>query len=124
VAKWDKQFELRDDVMKALEIARADKLIGKSLDAKVTIYAENAEIYDTLKAFEDELATVYITSGAKVVNEKAPEGAFADTESGIAILVEQADGHKCDRCWAYSNDGETTEDGGFICSKCKAVIEG
>ena len=121
---WDKQFELRDDVMKALEIARADKLIGKSLDAKVTIYVENTETYELLKKFEDELATVYIVSGVKLVNGKAEGNAFAETESGIAVLVEQADGHKCDRCWAYSTEGEETEDGGFICAKCKAVIEG
>ena len=123
-AKWDKQFELRDDVMKALEIARADKLIGKSLDAKLTIYAENADTYALLREFEDELATVYIASGVSIVNGKADEKAFAETESGIAILVEQADGHKCDRCWAYSTEGEETEDGGFICLRCKAVIEG
>ncbi|MBQ7292536.1 MAG: class I tRNA ligase family protein, partial [Clostridia bacterium] len=123
-AKWDKQFELRDDVMKALELARAEKLIGKSLDAKLTIYAEDAEVYNTLKAFEDELATIYIASGVKVVNGKSEGKAFKDTESGIEVLVEQADGHKCDRCWAYSTEGEETEDGGFICAKCKAVIEG
>ena len=120
---WDKQFELRDDIMKALEIARAEKLIGKSLDAKVTIYVENAETYELLKKFEDELATVYIVSGVKLVNGKAEGNAFAETESGIAVLVEQADGHKCDRCWAYSTEGDETEDGGFICAKCKAVIE-
>ena len=110
--------------MKALELARADKLIGKSLDANLTIYAENAETYALLKEFEDELATVYITSGVKLVNGKADEKAFSETDSGIAVLVEQADGHKCDRCWAYSTEGEATEDGGFICAKCKAVIEG
>ena len=124
VSKWDKQFELRDDVMKALEIARADKLIGKSLDAKITIFAENAEIYETLNSFGDELKAVYIVSGTKLVNKKSDGGAFADTESGIEILVEPADGHKCDRCWAYSTEGEETEDGGFICAKCKAVIGG
>ena len=123
VAKWDKQFELRDDVMKALEIARADKLIGKSLDAKITIFAENAEIYEILNSFGDELKAVYIVSGIKLVNKKSDGKAFADTESGIEILVEPADGHKCDRCWAYSTEGDVTEDGGFICAKCKAVIE-
>ena len=85
---------------------------------------ENEEIYNVLKEFEDELATVYIVSGVKLVNAKAEAGAFAETESGIAVLVEQADGHKCDRCWAYSTEGEETEDGGFICARCKAAIEG
>ena len=122
--RWDKQFALRDDVMKALEVARASKLIGKSLDAKVTIYTENKDAYDLLCSFGDELATVYIVSGVKIVLDKAPEGAFTETVSGIGVLVEGADGHKCDRCWAYATEGETTEDGGFLCAKCKAIIEG
>ncbi len=121
-AKWDKQFALRDDVMKALEEARAAKLIGKSLDAKVTVYTEDSEIYELLTSFGNELATIYIVSGAKVLREKAPEGAFTETASGIGVLVEQADGHKCDRCWSYSTEGEMTEEG-FICAKCKAIIE-
>ena len=122
--RWDKQFALRDDVMKALELARAAKLIGKSLDAKVTVYTEDKAVYDLLCSFGDELAAVYIVSGVKVVLDKAPEGAFTETASGIGVLVEGADGHKCDRCWAYATEGETTEDGGFICAKCKAIIEG
>ena len=122
--RWDKQFALRDDVMKALEVARAAKLIGKSLDAKVTIYTEDKGVYDLLCSFGGELATVYIVSGVKVVLDKAPEGAFTETASGIGVLVEGADGHKCDRCWAYATEGDVTEDGGFLCAKCKAIIEG
>ncbi len=122
-ARWDKQFALRDDVMKALEEARAAKKIGKSLDAKVTVYTEDKEVYDLLASFGNELATIYIVSGAKVLMEKAPEGVFSETASGISVLVENADGHKCDRCWGYSTEGEMSEDG-FLCSKCKAIIEG
>ena len=121
MSKWDKQFELRDDVMKTLEIARADKLIGKSLDAKVTLYTEDKETYELLDSFKDELATVFITSAASLVNGPAPEGAFCDNGSTISVVVETAPGHKCDRCWMYSCDGEMTEDG-FICSRCREII--
>ena len=123
-ARWDRQFALRDDVMKALEVARAAKLIGKSLDAKVTVYTEDKDAAALLESFGADLATVYIVSDAKVVVGKAPEGAFTETVSGIGVLVELADGDKCDRCWAHSTEGEHTEDGGFICAKCKAIIEG
>ena len=123
-ARWDRQFALRDDVMKALEVARAAKLIGKSLDAKVTVYTEDKDAAALLESFGTDLATVYIVSDAKVVVGKAPEGAFTETASGIEVLVELADGEKCDRCWAHSTEGEHTEDGGFICAKCKAIIEG
>ena len=120
--RWNKLFTLRDDVMKALELARTSKLIGKSLDAKVTIYANNDEHQELLDSFKDDLATVFIVSGATVEAGNAPEGAFTETESGIAVLVDKADGHKCDRCWSYSTEGVHSEDG-FICERCRKIIE-
>ena len=121
--RWNKLFTLRDDVMKALELARASKLIGKSLDAKVTIYVNNDEHKALLQSFADDLATVFIVSGASVVDGNAVEGAYTETESGIAVLVEKADGHKCDRCWTYSTEGVHDEDG-FICERCRKILEG
>ena len=119
---WNKLFTLRDDVMKALELARASKLIGKSLDAKVTIYTTNEEHKALLDSFANDLATVFIVSQANVVAGEGVEGAFAETESGIAVLVEKADGHKCDRCWTYSTEGVHDEDG-FICERCRKILE-
>ena len=120
--KWNRLFELRDDVMKALEIARADKLIGKSLDAKVTIYADD-DIYALLDSFKSELATVYIVSDVELVKGAPAEGAFTETASGIGVLVSVAEGEKCDRCWMHSKEGEKTEDG-FVCARCLAIING
>ena len=119
---WNKLFALRDDVMKALELARASKLIGKSLDAKLTIYTSNEEHKALLDSFADELATVFIVSQAYVSTENAPEGAFCETESGIAVLVDKADGYKCDRCWTYSTEGVHDEEG-FICERCRKILE-
>ena len=121
-AKWDKLFEYRDDVMKALELARAEKMIGKSLDAKVTVYTKDADAYAALSAFADKLAETYITSAAYVVNGDAPEGAFTETQTGIAVKVEPADGQKCDRCWSYSTEGVTDEEGGFLCERCRKIL--
>ena len=121
-AKWQKMLEYRDDVMKALELARADKMIGKSLDAKVTVYTADSAIYDDLFEFADELATVYITSGASVVKGEAPAGAFTETQSGIAVVVANADGCKCGRCWSYSTEGVDDGEGGFLCERCKKII--
>ena len=74
--RYNKLFDLRDDVTRALEIARADKLIGKSLDAKVVIYTENKDIYQTLSAFGSELSTIFIVSQTEVVNSAIPTGVF------------------------------------------------
>ena len=121
--KWEQLFDLRDDIMKALELARAEKRIGKSLDAKITVYTSDQEILKLLGEFtEAELATVFITSGAHVVNGESPEGAFKpDDGKQIGVIVEPADGEKCDRCWCYSTHGEKTEDG-FICERCKKIL--
>ena len=126
-AKLDELFVLRDDVMKALEIARANKMIGKSLDAKVTVYTEDEAQFATLNSFASDLSTMFITSQATAVKGTAPEGAFTETVSGIAALVETADGEKCDRCWMYTTapiyDGEG-EERGCLCSRCHKVVFG
>ena len=125
---WNDLFDLRDDVMKALEIARADKMIGKSLDAKVTVYTTDEAQYDLLNSFADQLALIFITSQATVVKGDAPEGAFAETDSGLAVLVETADGDKCDRCWMYVTEAipvdEGTEDATCLCKRCHKVVFG
>ena len=121
--KWNKLFELRDDVMKALEIARADKLIGKSLDAKVAVYTNDSDIYGLLDSFKSELPAVYIVSAAEIVLGDAPADAFAETDSGIAVKVSVADGERCDRCWMHST--ECVSDGeGYLCPRCRAIVEG
>ncbi len=120
--RWEELFTLRDDVMKALEIARAEKKIGKSLDAKVTVFTADENVLALLAKFsEEELKTVFITSGAHVVNAAAPDGAYVPEEGKIAVLVENADGQRCDRCWCYSTEGEATEEG-FICERCKNIL--
>ncbi len=119
---WNKLFELRDDVMKALELARASKTIGKSLDAKVAVYSDSDEHKALLESFADDLATVFIVSQVILCDGAAPEGAFTETESGIAVLVEKADGCKCDRCWTYSTKG-VSDGEGFICERCRKILE-
>ena len=118
--RWDRLFEMRDDVMKALELARNEKLVGKSLEAKVTLYTEDEEEYRLLEGFGKELDLVFIVSGVKLVKGKAPAGAH--TEGTVGVLVELADGCKCDRCWTWSTEGVHTEDGGFLCERCRKIM--
>ena len=82
----------------------------------------NDEHKALLDSFKDDLATVFIVSGAHVSTENVPEGAFCETESGISVLVEKADGHKCDRCWSYSTEGVTDDEGGFLCERCRKLL--
>ena len=123
-AKWNALLAVRDDVMKALEVARAEKLVGKSLDASITIYGDKDN--DAIKLFEefaDELKTVFIVSKATVCEGEAPEGAFTDTESGIAVSVSASTGTKCDRCWYFTDDIKTDSEGQHLCPRCSAIIK-
>ena len=120
--RWDRLFEMRDDVMKALELARAEKLVGKSLEAKITLYSEDDELLNFLSSFGKELETVFIVSGVSAVRGTAPEGAHTEGTFPIGVLVETADGCKCDRCWSFSTVGKHTEDGGFLCERCRKIL--
>jgi len=124
--RWEGLLAVRDDVMKALEVARAEKLIGKSLDACIDIYADaDNEAMKTFEAFSDDLKTVFIVSKVNLhVGETAPEKAFAETESGIKVAVSEAVGHKCDRCWFVSEDAEDIGEGQHLCPRCAAVTGG
>jgi isoleucyl-tRNA synthetase len=118
---YDRLFDVRDSVMKALELARAEKLIGKSLEAKVEIYTEDDATYELLSSFGEELKVMFIVSDVKLAHTAAPEGIFSDEESKIAVSVCVADGKMCDRCWMHSELGVETEDG-FICERCASVL--
>ncbi len=108
--RWNKLFDFRTEVMKALEVARADKLIGKSLDAKVAITTSSSETYDLLCSFASELETVFIVSQVEI--------AKGDSDK---IEVSAANGKKCDRCWKFAIEGDSCEDG-FLCARCSKII--
>ena len=113
--KWDKLIAVRNDVNKALEPARNEKIIGKSLDAEVVVYADG-EIYDLLKGMEAELAEIFITSKAQVKPADAAENA-ADGDV-CKVSVKASEHPKCDRCWVHSETVGTIPGYDGICADC------
>ena len=114
-AKYEELFRLRDQVLSALEVARASKLIGKSLEAEVEITCDG-ETYEFLSSFsEDALSDVFIVSGTSLVKGAAAEGAE------LSVKVAEAKGEKCARCWKHS-EGAIEVDGEHICPRCKAIL--
>jgi isoleucyl-tRNA synthetase len=97
-ARWETIRNVRRVVTGALELERAAKNIGSSLEASPLVYVSDKNIFNTL--FDVDLAEVCITSNAMATNEDAPDGAFtlADVPS-VAVVVEKAVGTKCARSW-------------------------
>ncbi len=121
--KYDGLFDYRDDVMKALELARAAKVIGKSLEAKVTVYgAPDNPAMRFFEAHREVLEESFLVSGVELSHADAPDGAFRETESGVAVLVSVAEGEKCVRCWAYRNDCAPDADGQMLCARCRKAV--
>lgn len=121
--KWNKIMDLKADVSKVLEVSRAKKEIGHSLNAKVTLYAQDAN-YDFLKSVESELQTVFIVSGIEVVKGEAPENATAgESYPKVGIQVSASEGYKCERCWTYSETVGSSEQHPTLCSRCQEAIK-
>jgi len=97
-AKWEIIRNVRRAVTGALELERAAKRIGSSLEASPLVYVTDKKIFETL--FDVDLAEVFITSNAMVTNEDPPPGAFRLNDvPGVAVVVEKAVGTKCARSW-------------------------
>ena len=122
-AKYDALFDLRDSVMKALEIARAEKAIGKSLEAAVAIYtAEGSDASKLFAEFSAILPEIFIVSKVTLANGNAPENAYTDEETGISVAVSVAEGEKCVRCWMQKDDCTPDEDGQHLCERCRKAV--
>lgn len=113
--KWDKIIAVRNDVNKALEPARNEKIIGKSLDAEVTVYADG-EIYDLLSGMKAELADIFITSKAEVC--PLCDGADAQDGDVCKVAVRASEHPKCGRCWVHSETVGTIQGFEGICADC------
>ncbi|MES2195596.1 MAG: isoleucine--tRNA ligase [Pseudomonadota bacterium] len=102
-AKWEIIRNVRRVVTGALELERAAKTIGSSLEASPLVYVSDQTIFNTL--FDIDLAEVFITSNAMATNDDAPATAFRLNEvPGVAVVVEKAVGTKCARSWKISTD--------------------
>ncbi|MGK3150569.1 isoleucine--tRNA ligase [Staphylococcus shinii] len=119
VDRWNTFMKLRDDVNRALEVARNEKVIGKSLEAKVVIGSnDNFDATSFLQQFAD-LQQLFITSQAEVVDQ---------VENGIPyqygdIRIEHAHGEKCERCWNYSESLGSVGELNNLCPRCQEVVK-
>jgi isoleucyl-tRNA synthetase len=123
-AQWDRLLEVRREVAKALETARAQKLIGSGLEARVRIVSAPEDLPALLGAKRELLATLFIVS--RVDLEAGERWASVVTESqdipGLVVGVDRAPGEKCERCWTRSEDVGRHPEHPRLCTRCTRIV--
>lgn len=120
--KWENFLKLRDDVLKALEEARNEKVIGKSLTAKITVYV-NDEMKQLLDSISENMKQLFIVSGFEVGGAIADAPENAVKLEHAAIVVEKAEGETCERCWIVTTEIGKDENHPTLCQRCASVVK-
>ena len=144
--EWDLILSVRDDVNKMLEVARADKILGASLEGAAFLYFNDVEKKQMLQKFEgdtdliyppvktngvDELRTALMLSEVHIVDNESDISQMCDSKyiscsptlSGCVIGVRKASGSKCGRCWLYDNQvGQHDLPHRDVCQRCNHAI--
>ncbi|MGF1875432.1 isoleucine--tRNA ligase [Photobacterium frigidiphilum] len=121
---WAEIQQVRGAVNKLLELARKDKVIGGSLQAEITLHA-NETLAAKLNTLEDELRFVLLTSKADVaIADSMPEGAQETDVEGLFVTVNASEAAKCDRCWHHVADVGTIEGHEEVCGRCVTNVSG
>ena len=113
---WTTLRSVRDEVLKALEEARNQKLIGTGLEAQVSVTMPDP-VYSLLKRYDGQLRYLFIVSAVILV-----QGSGNGT-GGVHVEVKKAEGLKCERCWNYSTRVGEDKDNPTVCERCAAVLK-
>ena len=113
--RWEKIWQVREYVSRALEGARQEKLIGLSLDARVDLTLPKG-LYDLLSQYGGLLREIFIVSQVTL--------STGDDVKEVRVEVEKAKGEKCGRCWVYDTSVGKDADHRALCQRCIQTIEG
>ena len=124
MGRWNTLAQLRDGVNAALEAARSAKKIGKSLEAHIVLATDKpvaeSTLAETKAAFESQWADLFIVSDVEVSEDAAQYAEGAETAlEGVRVLVSEAKGVKCPRCWKHS----VTDHADGLCPRCARVVQ-
>jgi isoleucyl-tRNA synthetase len=113
---WETLHGVRDQVLKSLEDARNNRLIGANLEAKVKLIASDA-LYPVLERHHSDLRYLFIVSQTELQRSVSGNGT-----SALTVEVGKADGKKCERCWNYSTHVGEDKDYPAVCERCAPVL--
>ncbi len=116
--KWRIFMDVRNDVLKALEEARDDKLIGKSLESTITLVPKSKEVADVLTSIP-YLHQMLIVSEAQIAEAHDQAKEYRH----VSVFVQKHDGEVCERCWVSSNTVGENENYPTICTRCATIVE-
>jgi isoleucyl-tRNA synthetase len=120
--KWKTVRSLRRVVTGALELERAEKRIGSSLQAAPHVHVA-PEYVAAMKGLD--LAEICITSAGDLLANPSPPGAFALPEvAGVSVVPALAHGEKCARCWQVLPEVGKSAKHPLLCQRCEAAVEG
>jgi isoleucyl-tRNA synthetase len=112
LANWDRLLEVRETVLKSLETARQEKLIGAPLEARVRLRVDS-DLYPLLHEYAGELPALFIVSQVALENGHRGE---------MAVDIERAEGEKCERCWKYRHEVGQSAEFPTLCAACQEAI--
>jgi isoleucyl-tRNA synthetase len=119
--KWDDLFVLRNEVNKALEMKRAERFMGNSLEAKTILYIPK-KYKPLLTQYMDFLPAFFIVSAVEITDKRYEDSYKSIEVEGLEIKVVRAPGAKCQRCWNWSEKVGKFAEAPDICERCYKVI--
>jgi isoleucyl-tRNA synthetase len=120
--RWEKILNVRADVTRALEEARAAKQIGHPLDAAVTLSVKEG-YYNALQPYADDLRFIFIVSKVSLLKHEKIDGGYeSENIEDLFIQIETAPGDKCERCWVHETTVGTADDHPTICKRCQKSL--
>jgi isoleucyl-tRNA synthetase len=132
VAFWDSFLEIRDTVNKVIEDSRTAKLLGASLEAKVTVHCADGDFAAKLTSDEikRQLRYLFIVSDVEIVSSGNEAVAGCDFKSvvdipgagAVSVGVRRAAGHKCARCWNFSTLVGSDAKHSQLCERCAPIV--
>lgn len=120
--KFDSFMKLRDDVLKALETARNEKIIGKSSVASLTLYP-NEEAKALLSSIKEDVKQLFIVSELAIGGTEADAPEDAQSFEAGKIVVAQAEGETCERCRMVSKEIGEDPDHPELCPRCAGIVK-
>ncbi len=119
---WEKLLDVRGEVTRFLEEARARKVIGHSLDAAVSLHVTDRDLFRLLKEHEGDLRGFLIVSEVTLADQENPEAGKSREVEGLAVGVAKAAGDKCERCWVHDPSVGTLDAHPTVCRRCETAL--